>query len=55
MAEPVDYLAVPLATAGIGLSMSVNTLVTGLIAGKIWVQSSAMGQKKMKTNPITAS
>ncbi|KAJ7861046.1 hypothetical protein B0H13DRAFT_2355278 [Mycena leptocephala] len=39
MAEPVDYLAVPLATTGIGLSMSVNTLVTGLIAGKIWVQS----------------
>ncbi|KAJ7769833.1 hypothetical protein B0H16DRAFT_1881709 [Mycena metata] len=39
VAEPVYHIAVPLATAGISLSMSVNTLVTGLIAGKIWVQS----------------
>jgi hypothetical protein len=38
-AEPVFPIAIPLATAGISLSMTVNTLVTGLIAGKIWVQS----------------
>lgn len=33
------HVAVPLQTASISLSMAVNTLVTGLIASKIWVQS----------------
>ncbi|KAJ7909917.1 hypothetical protein B0H13DRAFT_1877233 [Mycena leptocephala] len=36
-AEPVYYITLPLATTGFSLSMCVNTLVTGLIAGKIWI------------------
>ncbi|KAJ7843168.1 hypothetical protein B0H13DRAFT_2097741 [Mycena leptocephala] len=38
-AEPVYHITLPLATTAFSLSMAVNTLVTGLIVGKIWVQS----------------
>ncbi|KAJ7436077.1 hypothetical protein B0H11DRAFT_2295129 [Mycena galericulata] len=38
-AEPIYHIEIPLTTAGISLSMAVNSLVTGLIAGKIWVHS----------------
>ncbi|KAJ7209984.1 hypothetical protein GGX14DRAFT_394787 [Mycena pura] len=38
-AEPVFHITVPLQTTAFSLSMAVNTLVTGLIVRKIWVQS----------------
>ncbi|KAJ6524002.1 hypothetical protein B0H19DRAFT_1276697 [Mycena capillaripes] len=38
-AGPIYHIEIPLDTAGISISMAVNTLVTGLIAGKIWAQS----------------
>ncbi|KAJ7762262.1 hypothetical protein B0H14DRAFT_2403641, partial [Mycena olivaceomarginata] len=38
-AEPVYHITLPLATTAFSLSMAVNTLVTGLIVGNIWVQS----------------
>ncbi|KAJ6552941.1 hypothetical protein B0H19DRAFT_1377679 [Mycena capillaripes] len=38
-AEPVFHITVPLQTTAFSLSMAVNTLVTGLIVIKIWVQS----------------
>ncbi|KAJ7248804.1 hypothetical protein C8J57DRAFT_1522264 [Mycena rebaudengoi] len=54
--EPVLHIEVPIATVGISLSMAVNTLVTGLIAGKIWVQSRQLkvlcdGEEKNLGNP----
>ncbi|KAJ7194993.1 hypothetical protein GGX14DRAFT_575994 [Mycena pura] len=38
-AEPVFHITVALQTTAFSLSMAVNTLVTGLIVSKIWVQS----------------
>ncbi|KAJ7807523.1 hypothetical protein B0H13DRAFT_1928972 [Mycena leptocephala] len=37
--EPIYYITLPLDETAFSLSIAVNTLVTGLVVGKIWIQS----------------